>query len=150
MEKKFTSHLMSAIRHQESIRGEAIPMTFIERDWRSKEMRYTALKSIFGSHRIKFASEILDTVKEEMEDELSRLGTSAHDDFLDAVMDQFTGGMTPVMSHELEGEEQFGLVASGGDMVRGTLVTPEVMGFTRMTEANEPQDREEPWWQVPS
>ena len=146
MEKKFTSHLMSAIRQQESVRGETIPMTFIERDWRSKEMRYTALRSIFGSHRIKFASEILEPVRDEMEDELSRLGTSAHDDFLDALMDQFTG-MTPVMS-EMDGEEQYGLmpVAVGGKQL---LTTEEFLGFTQMTEAKEPRDIENPWWQVP-
>lgn len=144
MEKKFTSHLMSAIHQQESVRGEAIPMTFIERDWRSKEMRYTALRSIFGSHRIKFAEEILEPVKDEMEDELSRLGTSAFDDFLDALMDQFTG-VSPVVS-EMEGEETFGLVPAE---LRDKTFTAEQMGYTRMTEASEPRDVEEPWWQVP-
>ena len=147
MEKKFTSHLMSAIRHQESIRGECIPMTMIERDWRSKEMRYTSLKSIFSSRRIKFASEILDPVKDEMEDELSRLGTSAHDDFLDALTDQFTG-MNPTIS-EFEGDERYGLESMAA-VAGARLISPEEMGYVRMTEANEPQDREEPWWQVPS
>lgn len=148
MEKKFTSHLMSAIRHQEAIRGECIPMTMIERDWRSKEMRYSALKAIFGSRRIKFAAEILDTVRDEMEDELSRLGTSAHDDFLDALTDQFTG-MNPTIS-EVDGEEQYGLQPMVAVAGGAKFVTPEEMGYIRMTEASEPQDREEPWWQVPS
>lgn len=146
MEKKFTSHLMSAIKQQESIRNETIPMTFIERDWRSKEMRYTGLKAIFGSHRIKFADEILETVKDEMEDELSRLGTSAHDDFLDALMDQFTG-MNPVVS-EMEAEEQYGLMpASGG--ARQMFGPEEMMGYVHMTESKEPHDREDPWWKLP-
>lgn len=146
MEKKFTSHLMSAIKQQESVRNEAIPMTFIERDWRSKEMRFTGLKAIFGSRRIKFASEILETVKDEMEDELSRLGTSAHDDFLDALMDQFTG-MNPVIS-EMEGSEEFGLEAVS--MGTRQLLSPEErMGYLHMTDNKEPSDREEPWWKLP-
>ena len=145
MEKKFTSHLMTAIRHQTYIRNEAIPMEFIERDWRSKEMRYASLKAIFGSHRIKFAEEIAPAVKDEMEDELSRLGTSTYDDFLDALTDQFTG-VYPTIS-EVEGEEQFGLEAVNAQG-RDPL-TPEMMGFMHMTEDKEPRDVEEPWWKLP-
>src|ERR1035438_3489961 len=145
MEKKFTSHLMSAIKQQESIRNEAIPMTFVERDWRSKDMRFEILKAIFGSHRIKFAAEIPDAIKDEMEEELSRVGVSAYDDFLDALTDQFTG-MNPVMS-EMDGEEVFGLEAVNAGI--GNALTPETMGYTHMTEDKEPQDREEPWWKIP-
>jgi hypothetical protein len=151
MEKKFTSHLMSAIRHRESIKNEAIPMTFIERDWRSKEMRYTALRSIFGSRRIKFASEIGEGVKDEMEDELSRLGTSAHDDFLDALMDQFTG-VNPNFS-DMEGEQEYGLEAVNVARTRNPMSAEETMGFTHMTEARERkdffEDEEEDPWQLP-
>lgn len=145
MEKKFTSHLMSAIKQQESVRNEAIPMTFVERDWRSKDMRFESLKAIFSSRRIKFAEEIEDLVKEEMEDELSRVGTSTHDDFLDALADQFTGA-APMMG-DLEETEEFGLqsMAVGG---RQLLTPEETMGFTHMTENKEPQDKEEPWWSL--
>src|SRR6202142_3776473 len=142
MEKKFTSHLMSAIHQQESLRNEAIPMTFVERDWRSKDMRHEMLKAIFGSHRIKFAAEIAESVKDEMEDELSRVGTSTYDDFLDALGDQFTG-IYPVIS-EMDREEEFGLAAVAGE--GREALTPEMMGFIHMTEDKEPKDSEEPWW----
>lgn len=93
MEKKFTSHLITAIRHREALQRPPIvlPMVLIERDWRSKDMRYAGLGAIFASGRIKFAAELSGPVKTEMENELERVGSSAKDDFLDALMDQFTG-----------------------------------------------------------
>jgi hypothetical protein len=145
MERKFVSHLMTAIHHQEAIRGEALPMAFIDRDWRAKEMRYAGLSAIFSSRRVKFAQEISHHVKEEMEEELERVGASAHDDFLDALMDQFTGISPTIDEDEREKtpEEQVsGLRAIG-------LPTPEMMGFTRMYEPS-PEPEEEKWWLPPN
>jgi hypothetical protein len=101
IEQKFTSHLITAIRNRESIRGVHLPIQYMKRDWRAKEMRYVGMAPIFSAGRIRFASEIEARVKVEMEDELERVGSSAHDDFLDALMDQLTV-FTPIMS-ETEG-----------------------------------------------
>jgi hypothetical protein len=117
-------------------------MAFIDRDWRAKEMRYAGLSAIFGSRRVKFAHEISWHVKEEMEEELERVGASAHDDFLDAMMDQFTG-VNPVFSEEGEREERPAGVTAVG------LITPEMMGFVRMHEPP-PEPEEEEWWRVPN
>ena len=105
IEQKFTSHLMSAIRHRESILGVHLPIQPMKRDWRSKEMRYVGMGPIFSAGRIRFASEIEQRVKTEMEDELERVGSSAHDDFLDAMMDQLTD-LYPMMSTD-EGSSTF-------------------------------------------
>ena len=91
IEQKFTSHLMSAIHHREQIYNVHLPIQPMQRDWRSKDMRYVGMGPIFSTGRIHFASEIEPRVKTEMEDELERVGSSAHDDFLDAMMDQLTG-----------------------------------------------------------
>lgn len=106
VEQKFTSHLMSAIRHRESVLGVHLPIQPMQRDWRSKEMRYVGLGPIFSSGRIRFASEIEPRVKTEMEDELERVGSSAHDDFMDAMMDQMTG-LYPILSGDGEGAATF-------------------------------------------
>jgi hypothetical protein len=146
MEKKFTSHLMTAIHHQESIRGEVLPITLIDRDWRAKEMRYAGLSAIFSSRRIKFAMEIPRHIKDEMEEELERTGSSAHDDFLDALTDQFTT-FAPNVTDEEESEK------TPEEQVRGLKalgqMTPEMMGFVRMTEPS-PEPEEEKWWQLPN
>jgi hypothetical protein len=107
IEQKFTSHLMSAIRHRESILGVHLPIQPMKRDWRSKEMRYVGMGPIFSAGRIHFASEIERRVKTEMEDELERVGSSAHDDFLDAMMDQVTD-LYPAMSLDAGSATFFG------------------------------------------
>jgi hypothetical protein len=107
MEKKFTSHLLAAIRHQEQLRPGNIrlPIIMIERDWRGKEQRWSCLHGIFASGCIKFANEIPQAVKDEMEEELERVGASAHDDFLDCLSDQLTETYLRVTKEE--GQETF-------------------------------------------
>ncbi len=99
IEQKFTSHLMTAIRHREQLTGVHLNIQPMKRDWRSKEMRYVGMSPIFSAGRIHCASEPEPRVKTEMEDELERVGSSAHDDFLDAMMDQLTD-LYPIMSTE--------------------------------------------------
>ena len=109
IERKFTSFLEHAILERAAKLGIRFPLLWINRDWRSKETRYATLETVFSSKRIKFASEIPAPVKAEMEEELERVGSSAHDDFLDALTDQFTG-MYPSISEE--GEDEFAPVSS--------------------------------------
>lgn len=101
IERKFTSFLEYAIRERGATHGVHLPLIWINRDWRSKETRYASLETVFASKRIKFASELSASVKAEIEEELERVGSSAHDDFLDALTDQFTG-MYPTIAEEGE------------------------------------------------
>jgi hypothetical protein len=138
MEKKFTSHLITAIRHRESLQRPPLilPMVLIERDWRSKDMRYAGLGAIFASGRVKFAAELSPLVKAEMENELERVGSSAKDDFLDALMDQFTG-IYPTI--DADGTEQVETFPSQVPQVPVPSLAklafrPELMGFQRMED----------------
>lgn len=99
IERKFTSFLEYAIHEREARDGLRLPLVWIDRDWRSKDTRHASLHPLFAGKRIKFASELPASVKAEIEEELERVGSSAHDDFLDALTDQFTG-MYPVMREE--------------------------------------------------
>ena len=99
IERKFTSFLEYAIHQRGAQDGLHLPLVWINRDWRSKETRYASLETIFASKRIKFASELSASTKAEIEEELERVGSSTHDDFLDALTDQFTG-MYPSITEE--------------------------------------------------
>ena len=129
IEKKWTAHLMEAIRHREQILGVHLNIQLMERDWRSKEMRYVGLHSLFASGRVHFAKELSQTVKMEIEEELERVGSSAHDDFLDALQDQFTD-FYPIISEE-RGIETF--PSNGGPFARlakeDREIPPEALGF---------------------
>ena len=89
IERKFTSFLAYSIKLRERELGITLPILWIDRDRRPKEVRYTNLEPMFKGGRVRFAAEISERVKHEMEDELTRCGFSAHDDFLDALSDQF-------------------------------------------------------------
>lgn len=89
IERKFTSFLMYAINDRQAQLGVRLPISLIDRDMRSKETRYACLEPLFRSKKIKFSKDIQEKTKREMEDELTRCGSSAHDDFLDALSDQF-------------------------------------------------------------
>jgi len=89
IERKFTSFLEYSIKLKQKELGVVLPLVWIERDNRSKDVRYANLEPLFRGGRVHFANEIEEKVKKEMEDELARCGFSAHDDFLDALSDQF-------------------------------------------------------------
>jgi len=101
IERKFTSFLDYAIRLRSRQNGIILPIQWIDRDLRSKENRFQCLEPMFRNHHIYFAQEIDERTKVEMEDELTRCGFSAHDDFLDALADQFAM-VNPVMGTEGE------------------------------------------------
>lgn len=141
MEKKFTSHLITAIRHREALQRPPIilPMVLVERDWRSKEMRYAGLGAIFASGRIKFAAELSAEIKAEMENELERVGSSAKDDFLDALMDQFTGIYPTISREEVDQVETFPSFSPSKVQTPFLKLQfqPELVGFQQMAEEDE-------------
>lgn len=142
IEKKFTAHFITALQSEASRRGLMLPIEMIERDWRGKEQRHAGLQPLFASNRIFFAAEIDKLVKEEMEEELERVGASAHDDFLDALADQFQGGMIPMVSNEtntFEEPEEKPMRSSAWNMA--------MVGFMQMNEEpiHEVDDWEAVW-----
>lgn len=90
IERKWTSFLDLSIRMESQRRGVILPLVYIDRDQRSKETRWAILDPLFRAHRIHFADEITSRTKQEMEDEMERLGSALHNDFLDALSDQFS------------------------------------------------------------
>jgi hypothetical protein len=99
IERKFTSFLQYAIRLKERELGIVLPILWIDRDMRSKETRYVSLEPMFRAGRIRLAYEIEEKTKREIEDELTRCGSSAHDEFLDCLSDQFEQ-LNPVIGNE--------------------------------------------------
>jgi hypothetical protein len=99
IERKFTSFLDYAIKLRSRQNGIVLPILWLDRDNRSKETRFACIEPMFRNHHVYFASEIPEAVKMEMENELTRCGFSAHDDFLDALADQFAL-VNPVMGDE--------------------------------------------------
>jgi hypothetical protein len=95
IERKHTSWMDLALRRACVETGVNLPYTWIERDARSKEIRFQNLEPMFTRKQVTFAEEIAENVKAELEEELERVGTSVHDDILDALSDQF-GERSPI------------------------------------------------------
>lgn len=101
IERKHTSWMDLALRRACVETGVNLPYTWIERDTRSKEVRFQNLEPMFVKKQVTFADEIPNNVKSELEEELERVGVSAHDDILDALSDQF-GARSPITRPENE------------------------------------------------
>jgi hypothetical protein len=106
IEKAFTSFLDVAIRTESSRRGIYLPISYIERSrTTSKQGRMAELDPVFRNRRIHFSDEIAADVRREMEEELERGDASSHDDFRDALADQFIG-ITPSVLEEAAEKER--------------------------------------------
>ena len=139
IEKKFTAHFMTALQNEASKRGLMLPIEMIERDWRGKEQRFAGLQPLFASNRIFFAAEIDKLTKEEMEEELERVGAAAHDDFLDALSDQFAGGMIPMLANEVETFDE------GPEVVKIPKWGLQALGYMQMSEEPAAEEVEDSW-----
>lgn len=139
IEKKFTAHFMTALQNEASKRGLMLPIEMIERDWRGKEQRFAGLQPLFASNRIFFAAEIDKLTKEEMEEELERVGAAAHDDFLDALSDQFAGGMIPMIANEADTFEE------GPETIAIPKWGLQALGYMQMSEEPALEEVEDSW-----
>ncbi len=89
IERKHTSWMDLALRRACVETKINLPYMWIDRDARPKEVRFQNLEPMFVRKQVTFAEEIAEHVKIELEEELERVGVSAHDDILDALSDQF-------------------------------------------------------------